>query len=129
MKYKSALLFMTADPLHYGHIRLIKRASKIAEKVYAITESDKTILNNKKRKAFTTEEERVNDLKGIKYLSGVGMRTHYCNRRYWARFFKADVLVLGSDWKKKKWAGRKLGIPIVYFPRTKNISSTLLRNI
>lgn len=127
MKYKSAICFMTADPLHYGHIRLLERASKIAEKVYAVTESDKIIRKNKGRKAFTSQENRVNDLKGIKYVSEVGMRTTYCNRRYWARRFKADVLVLGSDWKHKKWAGRKLGIPIVYFDRTKDISSTDLR--
>ena len=120
---------MTADPLHYGHLRLIRRASKIAENVYVVTESDYIIRRDKGRTPFSTEMQRVQDLKGIKYVTDAGMRTTYCNRRYWARFFKADVLVLGSDWKNKPWAGRKLGLPIVYFPRTKNISSTLLRNI
>lgn len=127
MKYKNALCFGTFDPLHYGHIRIFERASEIAENVYACTESDKTILNNKKRKAFTSEEQRMQDLRGIKYLKDVGMRTKYCSRAYWAKRFKADVLILGSDWKGKEWAGRKLGIPIVYFERTKNISSTDLR--
>lgn len=127
-EYKRALVFGAYDPLHFGHIRLLKKASEIAEEVYACTESDAIIRTDKKREPFTSENERVADLKGIKYLSGVGIRTDNQNRDYWAKEFKADVLVLGSDWKGKKWAGEEIGLPIVYFPYTNKISSTYIRN-
>jgi len=127
-RYQRALIFGAYDPLHYGHIRLFKRAKKIAKKVYACTESDEIIFAEKGRYPFTSEYERVEDLKGIKYLSGVSIRRYRKNRDYWVKYYKPDVLILGSDWKDKKWEGENLGVKIIYFPRTKNISSTYIRD-
>jgi glycerol-3-phosphate cytidylyltransferase len=127
MKYKVAMCFCTADPLHFGHIRLFKRASKIAERVYACTESDEIIRETKNREPFTSENKRVEDLEGIKYLDEVFMRTKKKDRQYFCDQAGAEVLILGSDWKGKKWEGEKLGLPIVYLPRTKEINSTFLR--
>lgn len=87
MKYKKALIFGAFDPLHFGHIRLFKKAGEIAEQVYACTESDDIIRNDKHRDPFTSELERVEDLKGIKYLEDVGIRTPEQNRDYWAEKF------------------------------------------
>ena len=128
MKYKTALIFGAFDPLHFGHIRLFKRAKNIAYKVYACTEADEIIRRDKKREPFTNENDRVADLKGIRYLSGVAIRTDIKDRGHWAKKFKADVLILGDDWKGKKWEGLKLKLPVVYFPYTNQISSTIIRN-
>lgn len=125
--FKVGLVFMAADPFHYGHLRLIKRAKDICKKVYAITESDKIIRESKKREPFTTQKQRIDDLKGIRYLDGVYCRTARKDRKYWVNLLKADCLILGSDWQGRKWAGAKLGIKIVYFKRTPKISSTYLR--
>lgn len=127
MKYKKALIFCTCDPLHYGHLRLFRRAKKIANKVYACTESNDIIQKAKGRKAYTSAKQRVEDLEGIKYLDGVLIRTQKINRDKIVTLVKPDVLILGSDWKGKDWEGRKYGIKIVYLPRTKEISSTELR--
>ena len=128
MKYKKALIFGTYDPLHYAHIRLFERASKLAREVYACTESDEIIRKNKKRDPFTTEIERVKDLRGIKYLKNVFIRTEKINRDFYVKMLKPDVLILGSDWKGKKWEGEGLGVKIIYLPRTEGISSTDIRN-
>lgn len=125
--YKVGLIFLAGDPLHYGHIRLFKRAKEICYNVYAITESDGIILKEKGRKPFTTSRQRVEDLKGIKYIKEAFCRTKKKDRKYWVDKLKPDVLILGSDYRHKDWVGKKLGIKIVYFPRTEGISSTLLR--
>lgn len=126
-KYRKALVFGAFNPLHYGHIRLFKRVSLIADKVYACTESNQILKKEKGCKAFTSEKERMQDLLGIKYLSGVYCRTEKKNRDHVVKILKPDVLVLGSDWQGKYWAGEALGVPIVYLPRTDGISSTMLR--
>ena len=128
MKYKVAMCFCTADPLHFGHIRLFRRANKIAERVYACTESDEIIRETKHREPFTTEKKRVEDLEGIRYLSGVFIRTKKKDRQYFCDQVGVEVLILGSDWKGKKWEGEELELPIVYFSRTKEINSTKIRN-
>ena len=109
MKYKVAMCFCTADPLHFGHIRLFKRASRIAERVYACTKSDEIIREEWNREPFTTEKERVEDLRGIKYLTDVFIKTKEKDRQYFVDKVGTDVLILGSDWKGRYWEGEKLG--------------------
>jgi cytidyltransferase-like protein len=123
-EYRVGICFGALDGLHFGHIRLFKKAKEICDKLYAITETDELIKKSKGR-PLTSREERVSDLKGIKYLDNVFVRTK--GRRYWIKKLKPDVLILGDDWKNKEWAGKKLGILIIYFPYTKEISSTMLK--
>lgn len=127
-EYKRALVFGAFDPLHFGHIRLFKNASNISEEVIVCTESDAIIRRDKKREPFTTEQERVADLKGIKYITKALIRSDEFNRDKIVQEVNPDVLIVGSDWEGKEWEGNKYGIKIVYFPYTKEITSTQIRN-
>lgn len=126
--YKRAIVFGAYNPLHFGHIRLLERTARIASKVYAITESDSILRSEKLVEPYTTQSKRVHDLEGIKYVTKAYCRTKSKDRLYWIKKLKPDVLILGSDYKTKDWIGKTYGIKIVYFPRTPDISSTLLRN-
>lgn len=128
-KYKRALCFGAFDPLHFGHIRLFRFASNIAEEVYAVTEDDKIIEKEKGRKIYSVVDERVEDIKAIRYIKDVGVRDDSKDRQYWVDRFQPDILVVGDDHDGTWKAGEKLGIPIVYKPYTKEISSTYLRTL
>lgn len=127
--YKTGLVFGAFDPLHYGHIRLLKRASGMCKTLYACTETNEIIKTEKNRDAFTSEESRLDDLMGIRYLNGVYMRGNGLSRRDIVNKVKPDVLFLGSDWRDKDWEGKHFGIRVEYLERTPDVSSTLLREI
>ena len=120
-KYKRALVLGSFSPLHYAHIRLFKQAKEISEKVYACTESNKIIWETK-GDPFTTEKERMEDLRGIKYLDGVLIRRG--RREDIIEQVKSDVLILGND---HDWGKKRYGIDVVYFKYTQGISSTKLK--
>jgi glycerol-3-phosphate cytidylyltransferase len=126
-KYKRALLFGTFDPLHFGHLRLIRRASQIAQQVYICVDSDQLIRTTKNREPFTPLKERLKDLEMIKGIGGIGVEGLQHGKDYWVKKFKPDVLVKGDDWKGKGWSGERLGVKVKYFPYTKEISSTQIR--
>jgi cytidyltransferase-like protein len=58
------------DPLHFGHIELFEKASKLGEKLIVILNSDHQ-AKLKKGKAFMPEEERKKILESIKFVDKV----------------------------------------------------------
>lgn len=121
------LIFGAFDPLHYGHVRLMRRAKEYCKELYVITESNEIIHEEKGRDAFTSEADRVQDIKGIKYADYVFMRDDEFNRKYWFDMVQPTVIFYGSDWKDKDHVAKHWGAEVIYLPRTPDIDSTKLR--
>lgn len=124
MEYKKTkkriLVDMSVTILHYGHIRLLKKAAAYGKVIVGLS-SDKDI---KKFKGYIPElnyAQRKEIVSSIKYVKEV-VKVNYHISKKDLRKYKIDLLIHGNDLKniidKKK---------IKILKRTKNISSSELR--
>ena len=69
-KKKNIMVDMTCSILHHGHIRLLKKASKMGRVIVALT-NDNDIKKYKKFKSALNFQQRKEILQSIKYVTKV----------------------------------------------------------
>ena len=119
-KILNVLLDMSCSILHHGHIRLIKKASKYGRLIISLT-SDKDLKRYKNIKPELNFKQRQEILKSIRYVNKVIPGRYILNQQFLDKH-KVDILIQGSDYKKRTFKNK-----IITFPRTKNISSSKIR--
>ena len=117
---KKILVDMSATIIHNGHIRLLKKASKLGNVIVALT-TDKEIKEKKKIYPVLNYKERKEILESIKYVKKV-IPSKWILDYDFLKKNRIDFLVHGHD-NKNNIPRKKLKI----FPRTKNISSSIIR--
>lgn len=122
IKKKNILLDMSCSILHHGHIRLIKKASKYGKLIISLT-TDKDLWKYKKIKPELNFKQRKEILFALKFVDKVIPGPYILNQKFLDKN-KIDILVQGSDYKKRVFNNK-----IVTLPRTKNISSTKIRKL
>ena len=120
MSKKRILVDMSATLIHYGHIRLLKKASNFGKVIVALTKDNQI----KKFKGYKPEMKfkfRKEILNSIKYVDHVIPSEYYLDDNFLKKY-KIDFLVHGKD-NRNSIKSKNLKI----FNRTKNISSSILR--
>lgn len=127
----TGITFGAFDPLHIGHINLIKNALKQCDVLIVCVSSDEYIRTVKKYEPKFSYEERIIAMSMIKGVSKIEMQglDYLHSKKQLAKKNKADIIFVGSDWDKETFKGEGLGIPVVYLPRTKGVSGSELRNL
>jgi glycerol-3-phosphate cytidylyltransferase len=124
------ITFGTFDLLHVGHLRLLKRAKNSALNSTLIVgvSSDSLNIKKKGRIPVYTQEERVELLLSLKYVDSVFIEDSLELKPEYLKQFKADILVMGDDWKGKFDYCKDIkgleGLEIIYLPRTPSVSTT-----
>lgn len=75
MKKKIVAVSGGFDPIHHGHVRMIKESRKLGDELVVILNNDNWLIN-KKGFAFMPEEERKEVLEGIKGVDRVILTDH-----------------------------------------------------
>lgn len=124
-KFKRVITYGTFDPMHYGHVRLLKRLSLLADEVIAACSTCEFNAGRGKQTALAFEH-RVEMLEACKYVSKVIPEENWDQKAGDIRRLNADLLVMGSDWRGH-FDDLKDLCTVLYLPRTEGISATALK--
>ncbi|ENP8456979.1 adenylyltransferase/cytidyltransferase family protein [Photobacterium damselae] len=120
------------DMFHIGHLNLLKRAKLECDYLIVGVTTDELSAQAKGKKPIIPLVERMEIVENIKFVDEVIPQVNYDKYEAW-RNIGFDKMFVGDDWKgSNKWNElekefNSLGVEIVYFPYSKNTSSTVLR--
>lgn len=124
---KRILTYGTFDLLHYGHIRLLKRAKELGDYlIVAVSTDEFNAIKNKK--AYHSYETRKKMLEAVRYVDLVIPESTWEQKLDDVKDYKVDVVVMGSDWAgSDKFDYLKEYCEVVYLDRTEGISTTKIK--
>ena len=126
-KIKTVLTYGTFDLLHYGHLEILKKASLLGDELIVGLSTDE--FNKLKGKTCVLSyEKRREFLESLDYVTKVIPEDNWEQKITDIKENDVDVFVMGSDWQGK-FDEIKNYCKVIYFPRTKGISTTKLKSI
>lgn len=123
---KRVLTYGTYDLMHYGHIRLLKRAKKQGDYLIVAVSTDE-FNDIKGKKAYHDYETRKKMLEAIRYVDLVIPENGWDQKLEDVKEYKVDVFCMGDDWKGK-FDHLKDECEVVYLERTEGISTSKIKN-
>ena len=131
-KYKIGYTTGVFDMFHIGHLNILKRAKEECEHLIVGVSTDELAKSYKNKTPIIPYEERAEIVKAIKYVDEVVPQISRDKMEAYERI-RFNAMFAGDDWKGKPlWVEvekklKEKGVDVVYFPYTKHISSTILR--
>lgn len=124
---KRVLTYGTYDLLHYGHIRLLKRAKALGDYLIVALSTDE-FNAVKGKKAYHNYETRKEMLESIRYVDLVIPEENWEQKIRDVKEYKVDIVAMGSDWAgNPNFESLKPYCDVVYLDRTENISTTKIK--
>ena len=118
---KRIMVDMSANLIHHGHIRLLKKASEFGEVIVGLT-TDEEILSKKGYQVELEFAHRKEILEAVKYVDEV-VATPWQITESTLDEFDIDLLVHGDDNSNDISQGR-----LLILPRTQGVSSSEIRD-
>ena len=124
---KRILTYGTFDLLHYGHIRLLKRAKALGDYLVVALSTDE-FNAGKGKKAYHDYETRKKMLEAIRYVDLVIPEETWEQKILDVKKYEVDTVVMGSDWAgSDRFDYLKDYCEVVYLDRTEGISTTKIK--
>lgn len=124
---KKVLTYGTYDLLHYGHIRLLKRAKELGDYLIVAISSDE-FNAIKGKKAYFDYNTRKEMLESIKYIDLIIPEYTWDQKRDDVIKYDVDIVAMGSDWENdSRFECLRDICDVVYLPRTDGISTTQIK--
>jgi len=124
---KRILTYGTFDLLHYGHVRLLKRAKALGDYlVVALSTEEFNALKGKK--SYHNYEERKEMLEALRYVDLVIPEENWEQKVNDVKEYKIDTVVMGGDWAgSDKFDYLEEYCEVVFLDRTEGISTTKIK--
>jgi glycerol-3-phosphate cytidylyltransferase len=131
-KYKIGYTTGVFDQLHKGHIRIIERAKEQCDYLIVGVSTDELVIQQKNKIPIDPFEDRCEMVAALKWVDEVVPQLDKNKFAAWEKYH-FDAMFVGDDWKgseifkKAEEQLKEVGVDVVYFERTKGISSTQKR--
>lgn len=127
MALKRILTYGTFDLLHYGHIRLLKRAAAMGDYLVVALSTDE-FNASKGKKSYYDYETRKEMLEAIRYVDLVIPEKNWAQKATDVEEYHIDTVVMGGDWAgSERFEYLKDVCEVVYLDRTPGISTTQVK--
>lgn len=116
------------DLFHAGHVRLLQNARALCDKLVVGVSVDELVLY-KNKCAVIPFDQRIEVVKSCRYVD-LAIPQYDMNKFDAVKKLKANILFVGDDWYgTAKWEEieddlAKIGCQVIYFPYTRDTSST-----
>ncbi len=116
------------DLFHVGHLNLLRNAKGMCDKLIVGVSTDE-LVKYKGKTPVIPFSDRIEIIRNLRCVDAV-IPQEDMDKLATCKKLKASIMFVGDDWyNSEKWQEyeaqfAKEGIQIVYFPYTKNISST-----
>lgn len=122
---KTVITYGTFDLFHIGHVNLLKRAKSLGDRLIVAVSSDD--FNRQKGKTtLVPYEHRRAVVESCRYVDQVIAEHNWQQKAEDIEKYQVDVFVMGDDWHGK-FDELKQHCDVVYLPRTRDISSTAIK--
>lgn len=125
MSERTVITFGTYDVLHVGHIRLLKRAAALGDRLVVGVSADALNIAKKGRSPVFSQAERLEIVGSLRFVDDVFVEESLELKRDYILEHAAAVLAMGDDWQGRFDFVSDL-CEVVYFPRTPSVSTTEL---
>jgi glycerol-3-phosphate cytidylyltransferase len=123
MSKRTVITFGTFDVFHVGHVRVLKRAAELGDRLVVGVSADALNVAKKGRLPVFSQEERLEIVASLKVVDEVFLEESLEQKREYIVEHGADILVMGDDWEGKfDWVSDVC--KVVYLPRTPSVSTT-----
>ena len=124
---KRILTYGTFDLLHYGHIRLLKRAKELGDYLIVALSTDE-FNEIKGKKAYHNYQTRKEMVEAIRYVDLVIPEKNWEQKINDIKEYKVDTIVMGSDWvDSEKFKNLENICEVIFLNRTEGLSNTKIK--
>ena len=124
---RRVLTYGTFDLLHFGHIRLLRRAAQLGDYLVVALSTDE-FNAGKGKKSFYDYATRKEMLEAIRYVDLVIPEDTWEQKIADVKQYGIDVVVMGGDWAgRDRFEYLKEYCDVVYLDRTPGISTTQVK--
>lgn len=117
------ITFGTFDVFHVGHVNILERAKLHGLHLIVGVSSDALNMEKKSRYPIYSEDDRLHIIRSLKCVDEVFLEESLELKAEYIKYYNADILVMGDDWKGKFDHLNDI-CKVIYLPRTPSISTT-----
>ncbi|MGH9434689.1 MAG: adenylyltransferase/cytidyltransferase family protein [Terriglobia bacterium] len=119
------ITFGTFDVFHVGHLNILERAAALGDYLAVGVSTDALNFSKKGRNPIYPQDERIAIIRSLRCVNETFLEESMEEKGDYIRDYRADILVMGEDWKDRFDEFRKV-CEVVYLPRTPSVSTTVV---